>query len=236
MNLSGVGAVVTGGASGLGAATVTELEAAGAHVTVIDRELGVDVRDADAVAAVLADVSNLRVLVTCAGAGAPPMRTAGRRGPYPLDVFQRIVDINLVGTFNCARLAAAAMLDLEPLDGGERGVIVQCASVNAFDGPAGTAAYTAAKGAVAAMTLPMARDLAPFGVRVCTIAPGCFDTPMLRSSPPEFLEELQQTVPFPNERFGDPVEFARLARHICENQMLNGETIRLDGAVRMNQR
>jgi NAD(P)-dependent dehydrogenase (short-subunit alcohol dehydrogenase family) len=231
-----------------------ELAAAGARVTVLDVDadrasavaasiggvgLAVDVTDAAGVTTALAQAREAhgpaRVLVNCAGLGARGMRTASPRGPYPLDVFEHVVAVNLFGSFNCARLAAADMVGLEPLQDGARGVIVHTASVNAMDGPVGTTAYSASKAAVVGMTLPMARDLAPYGIRVCTIAPGNFRTPMLEQIPAEGLALLQQEVPFPNTRFGDPSEFARLARHICENDMLNGETIRIDGAVRMSQ-
>lgn len=253
MNLAGAGAVITGGGSGLGAATARELTAAGARVWILDMDadagakiaaevggesVAVDVADEDGVAEAIdraAADAPLRVLVNCAGIGGPPRRTAGSKGAYPLDAFRRVVEVNLVGAFNCGRLAAQAMTELEPLDGGERGVIIHTSSVNAYDGPLGTVAYSAAKAGVVGLTLPMARDLAKFGIRVCTIAPGNFSTPLLLKSPPAFLEQLLQTIPFPRDDFGDPADFARLARHICENRMLNGETIRLDAAVRMSQ-
>jgi NAD(P)-dependent dehydrogenase (short-subunit alcohol dehydrogenase family) len=254
MELEGVAALVSGGASGLGAASARELHAAGAKVAVVDVDraageavaaevsgvfVAADLRDEAALAAALSAASAIhgpaRVLVNCAGIGAPGARTAGARGPYSIELFRAVVEVNLVGAFNLARLAAQAMTELEPLAGGERGVVINTASVNAMDGPIGSVAYSASKAGIVGLTLPMARDLARFGIRVCTIAPGNFDTPMLRQAPAEFLEQLQATVPFPSDRFGDPAEFGRLARHICENQMLNGETIRLDGAVRMAQ-
>jgi NAD(P)-dependent dehydrogenase (short-subunit alcohol dehydrogenase family) len=253
VQLEGVAAIVTGGGSGLGAASARALAVAGARVTILDRtgaeaeRIAAEVEgfavvadhcDADAVAAALESATErhgpARVLVNCAGEGAPGRRTAGPRGAYPLDLFRRQLEVNVVGPFNCARLAAQAMTALDPLESGERGVIVNTASVNAFDGPVGSIAYTTAKAAIVGMTLPMARDLAPFGVRVCTIAPGSFATPMLTSAPAEMLDDLLTWIPFPN-RFGDPAEFAALVRHLCENPMVNGETIRIDAAVRMAQ-
>jgi NAD(P)-dependent dehydrogenase (short-subunit alcohol dehydrogenase family) len=244
---------VTGGGSGLGAAAARALAAAGAKVTVLDRDaasavevatdvggfsVAVDHSDEAGVAAALAEAASqhgtARVLVNCAGEGAPGQRTAGHHGPYPMDLFRRQFEVNVFGAFNCARLAAHAMSELPRLDDGERGVIVNTSSVNAFDGPIGAVAYTAAKAAIVAMTLPMARDLASAGIRVCTIAPGNFETPMLTGVGPEFLDQLMTWIPFPH-RLGHPEEFAALVRHICENRMLNGETIRLDAAVRMAQ-
>jgi NAD(P)-dependent dehydrogenase (short-subunit alcohol dehydrogenase family) len=255
MTLAGAGAIVTGGASGLGAATVRRLEAEGAHVTVADR----DAEQGEALAAALgervvfasADVTSeealrgaveraaaapagLRVSVSCAGI-AVAQRTAGRRGPHPLDSFERVVAVNLVGTFNLLRLAAAAMRGNEPGAGGLRGVCVNTASIAAFDGQVGQTAYAASKGGVAAMTLPAARDLAGEGIRVMTIAPGTFDTPMLAGLPEETREALAATVPCP-PRLGDPAEFADLVLHVVSNEMLNGEVIRLDGALRMPPR
>jgi NAD(P)-dependent dehydrogenase (short-subunit alcohol dehydrogenase family) len=173
-----------------------------------------------------------RILVNCAAMGGPLIRTAGKNGPYPLQTFEKLISVNLLGAFNVTRLAAHEMVQLEPLERGERGVIINVSSINAFDGPVGTVAYTAAKAGVAGMTITIARDLAPKGVRACAIAPGNFATPMLMAAPAEFLESLLKSVPFPNDRFGDPADFARLALHICENIMLNGEVIRLDGAIR----
>lgn len=254
MQISGQSAIVTGGASGLGKATAEALARAGARVLVIDlddlngqavaqaiagRYAHADVTDEASFKAAIAlgqeAFGPARILVNCAAVGGPPIRTAGRHGPYPLDVFRRIVEINLVGAFNAARLAAAEMVHLDPLERGERGVVILVASVNAMDAPVGTVAYSAAKAGVAGMTLTIARDLAPRGVRCCTIAPGNFDTPMLHLAPAEFLDQLLKLVPFPNDRFGDPADFASLVNHICENVMLNGEVIRLDAAVRHAQ-
>lgn len=241
--------IVTGGASGLGAATARMLAGNGATVVIADvqedagqalaTELnGTFVRcdvtqEADAKAVVDAAVALglLRGLVNCAGV-APAVKTVGKEGPHPLDVFQRAVNINLVGTFNMARLAAAAMSTTDAADHGERGIIINTASVAAFDGQMGQAAYASSKAAVAGLTLPMARDLARNGIRVMTIAPGIFETPMLMNMPQEVRDSLGKMVPFP-PRLGLPSEFAHLARAIIENVMLNGETIRLDGAIRM---
>lgn len=254
MQISGQSAIVTGGGSGLGQATAEALGQAGAHVLVIDldetkgravaqaisgRFAHADIADEASFKAAMATgretFGPARILVNCAAVGGPPIRTAGKNGAYPLDVFRRIVEVNLIGAFNAARLAAAEMVKLDPLERGERGVIILVASINAMDAPVGTVAYTAAKAGVAGMTLAIARDLAPRGVRCCTIAPGNFDTPMLHLAPPEFLEQLLKLVPFPSDRFGDPADFAQLARHICENVMLNGTVIRLDAAVRHAQ-
>jgi NAD(P)-dependent dehydrogenase (short-subunit alcohol dehydrogenase family) len=241
--------IVTGGASGLGAATARMLAANGATVVIADvqaeagqalaEELkGQFVRcdvtqEADAQAVVDAAVAlgTLRGLVNCAGV-APAVKTVGKDGAHPLDVFQRAVNINLVGTFNMARLAAEAMGKTEPAEHGERGIIINTASVAAFDGQMGQAAYASSKAAVAGLTLPMARDLSRNGIRVMTIAPGIFETPMLMNMPQEVRDSLGKMVPFP-PRLGLPTEFAHLARAIIENVMLNGETIRLDGAIRM---
>jgi NAD(P)-dependent dehydrogenase (short-subunit alcohol dehydrogenase family) len=250
-------ALVTGGASGLGRATVENFVEAGATVVVVDlpgtpgedvaKELGdavrfapADVRDADAVTAALdvaAELGDLRVVVNCAGTG-DAIKTVGKKGAYPLDAFQRIIEINLVGTFNVIRLAAERMsrLDLvEESRAEERGVIVNTASIAAFDGQIGQAAYSASKGGIVGMTLPIARDLASLGIRVVTIAPGLFHTPLLSSLPEEALSSLGSQVPHPS-RLGDPTEFAKLAAHVVDNPMLNGETIRLDGAIRMAPR
>jgi len=251
MNIEGHAAIVTGGASGLGEATARELSSAGGKVAIFDlneargkqvaQEMGgvfaeVDITDEVSVLKGIEMAAGrngpARILVNCAAIGGPSIRTAGRKGPHPLDVFRRLVDVNLVGTFNVTRLAAHGMLDLAPLERQERGVIINVASINALDGPVGTVAYTAAKAGVVGMTITIARDLAPKGIRVCSIAPGNFETPMLMGAPQELLDQLLPSVPFPNDRFGDPADFARLARHICENVMLNGETIRLDGAIR----
>lgn len=253
MDVDGTVALVTGGASGLGLATATTLLGLGAEVVILDlpgsageavaRELGdgatfapADVRDEAAVAAAL-DVADglgaLRVCVNCAGTGNA-LRTVGKQGAFPLDQFKLIIDINLVGTFNVLRLAAERMLRHDPVDG-ERGVIVNTASVAAFDGQIGQAAYSASKGGVVGMTLPIARDLAGMMIRVMTIAPGLFDTPLLQGAPEDVKEALGKQVPHPS-RLGNPAEYGALAAHIIANPMLNGEVIRLDGAIRMAPR
>ena len=253
MELSGTAAVVTGGASGLGAATARELAGAGAKLAILDlnvdlgeavaAEVGgvfcrADVTDEASVAAAFeaarAAQGPVRILINCAGTGIA-VKTTSKGRPHPLDQFDRIIRINLIGTFNCIRLAATEMAAQEPLAAGERGVIVNTASVAAFDGQIGQAAYAASKGGIVGMTLPIARDLAAHGVRVNTIAPGLFDTPLLQGLPDDVKQALGAAVPFP-PRLGAPAEFAQLARHICENGMLNGETIRLDGAIRMQPR
>jgi NAD(P)-dependent dehydrogenase (short-subunit alcohol dehydrogenase family) len=241
--------IITGGASGLGAATARMIAAAGGKVVLADvqveagtalaaelggRFLRCDVTselDGLAVVAAAEAMGTLRGLVNCAGV-APAVKTVGKDGPHPLDVFQRTVNVNLVGTFNMARLAADAMGKTEAMDSGERGVIINTASVAAYDGQIGQAAYAASKAAVVGLTLPMARDLARSGIRVMTIAPGIFETPMLMGMPDEVRDALGKMVPFPS-RLGRPGEYAHLARTIIENTMLNGETIRLDGAIRM---
>ncbi len=255
MHIGGSTALVGGGASGLGAATASRLHAAGAHVVIVDQneergsalvgELGdratfvpADVTDPEAVQAAV-DVATeqpvpLRIAVSCAGIGWAG-RVVGRRGAHALEPFETVIRVNLIGTFNVMRLAAAAMVENEPTEAGERGVCVNTASIAAFDGQIGQIAYSASKGAIVSMTLPAARDLAPLGVRVCAIAPGTFDTPLLAALPEESREELRRVVPFPS-RFGRPEEFAALAQHIIENEMLNGEVIRLDGALRMPPR
>ncbi|HXV94271.1 MAG TPA: 3-hydroxyacyl-CoA dehydrogenase [Pseudonocardia sp.] len=253
MDLTGAVALVTGGASGLGLATTRTLVEGGARVVVLDlpgspgetvaEELGgavrfapADVRDEAAVAAAL-DVADtlgpLRVCVNCAGTGNA-IRVIGKKGVFPLAEFQRIVDINLVGTFNVLRLAAERMVAHDPV-GEERGVVVNTASAAAFDGQIGQAAYSASKGGVVGMTLPIARDLASALIRVVTIAPGLFDTPLMNGAPPDVKESLARQVPHPS-RFGDPSEYAALVAHIVANPMLNGEVIRLDGAIRMAPR
>ncbi|WP_430442051.1 3-hydroxyacyl-CoA dehydrogenase [Shinella sp.] len=247
--------VVTGGGSGLGAAVARMLAGEGANVVIADvnaeagsaivSELGgsaafiqTDVtQERDGQAAVdlaLERFGHLHGLVNCAGV-APGEKVIGRDGPHRLDSFARTVGINLIGTFNMIRLAAAAIARQEPGADGERGVIVNTASVAAFDGQVGQAAYAASKGGVAAMTLPIARELARSGIRVVSIAPGIFETPMMAGMPQEVQDSLGRSVPFPT-RLGKPVEFAALVRHICENVMLNGEVIRLDGALRMAPR
>jgi NAD(P)-dependent dehydrogenase (short-subunit alcohol dehydrogenase family) len=251
MNLQGKAALVTGGASGLGAATGRMLVEQGARVALLDMDVDAaravaepigalafacDVTDAaqaeQAVAAARAEQGEAAILVNCAGI-APAARVVGREGPMPLADFDKVIQVNLVGTFNLIRLAAADMTAREPEgESGERGVIVNTASVSAFEGQIGQAAYSASKGGVAAMTLPIARELARFGVRVVTIAPGLMSTPMLRGMSEEVQQSLGAQVPFP-ARLGRPEEYAALVVHIAENSMLNGEVIRLDGAIRM---
>jgi NAD(P)-dependent dehydrogenase (short-subunit alcohol dehydrogenase family) len=246
MQISGCSALVTGGASGLGLATARELRAAGADVIILDLPgsggesiegvtfVAADVTDeAQVQAAVDAASAPLRIVVNCAGIGTPG-KTLGRDGPLPLSTFERVLRVNLLGTFNVIRLAARAIAATEPVDG-ERGVIVSTASVAAFDGQIGQAAYSASKGGVVGMTLPIARELASHLIRVMTIAPGTFDTPMLAGLPEAARESLGSQVPHPS-RLGKPSEYAALVRHIVENPMLNGETIRLDGAIRMAPR
>jgi NAD(P)-dependent dehydrogenase (short-subunit alcohol dehydrogenase family) len=241
--------LITGGASGLGAATARMIAANGGKVLLADvqaeagialaAELGgqfvhCDVTsEVDGQTAVDAAVAmgTLRGLVNCAGV-APAVKTVGKNGPHPLDAFQRAVNINLVGTFNMARLAAAAMEKTDGVEHGERGIIINTASVAAYDGQIGQAAYASSKAAVVGLTLPMARDLSRSGIRVMTIAPGIFETPMLLGMPQEVQDALGKMVPFP-PRLGRPAEYAHLAKAIIENVMLNGETIRLDGAIRM---
>ena len=246
MRLDGTGALVAGGASGLGAATARELAARGARVTIVDLdaergsalagELGAafhaaDVTDEAALGAAVEAVDGLRFAVSCAGVSLGE-RTVGRDGPAALGPFENVVRVNLIGAFNLLRLAAAAMAAGAPDDGGERGAVVLTASVAAFDGQIGQTAYAASKGGVVGLTLPAARDLARAGVRVCAIAPGVFDTPMLATLPEDAREALAAQIPFP-ARLGRPEEYAALACHIAENPMLNGEVIRLDGALRM---
>ena len=250
MKLDTTMAVVTGGASGLGEATARHFAAKGAHVTVLDRDAErgtavaneidghfaeTDVTDETSVAAAIdlarSRMGGLNAAVNCAGI-AVGIKTVGRDGPHPLPAFQKTIGINLVGSFNVARLAAAAMAGNEPEPDGARGVIINTASIAAFDGQKGQAAYAASKGGVVGMTLPMARDLASSGVRVMTIAPGIFKTPMLAGLPEDVQAALAADVPNP-PRLGDPNEYARLAAFIVEMGYLNGEVIRLDGALRM---
>ena len=253
MRLNGAVALVTGGASGLGLATVEELVEAGASVVIGDLEqsngkdvaerLGdavrfypVDVTSEEDVAQAVAgalELGRLQVVVNCAGVGTAG-RVLSKRGPLPLAAFAQVIAINLTGTFNVIRLAAAAMAGAEPNDG-DRGVIINTASVAAFDGQVGQAAYSASKAAVVGMTLPLARDLADKAIRVVTIAPGIFETPMLAALPEPVKESLGKQVPHPS-RLGRPAEFGALVRHVIENGMLNGETIRLDGGIRMTPR
>jgi NAD(P)-dependent dehydrogenase (short-subunit alcohol dehydrogenase family) len=246
VRISGCSALVTGGASGLGLATAKELLAAGAEVIIVDLPSSGG-RDIEGVTFVPADVTDeaqiqvavaaakapLRIVVNCAGV-ATPGKTLGREGPLSLAAFERVVRVNLIGTFNVIRLAAAAIAATDPVDG-ERGVIVNTASVAAFDGQIGQAAYSASKGGVVGMTLPIAREFASQLIRVMTIAPGIFDTPMMAGLPEAARTSLGQQVPHPS-RLGKPAEYAALVRHIVENQMLNGEVIRLDGAIRMQPR
>jgi len=252
MRIRGTGALVAGGASGLGEATARRLHAGGAHVVIADvneengqslaDELGeratfvrMDVRDAATVEAgvELATVQpgGLRISVCCAGIEWGE-KVARAKGPHALEPFERVIGVNVIGSFNVLRLAAAAMLGNDPSESGERGVCISTASVAAYEGQIGQVAYSASKGAIVAMTLPAARDLASAGIRVCAIAPGIFDTPMLAGLPAQTREALGAAVPFPS-RLGRPSEFAELAAHIVENEMLNGEVIRLDGALRM---
>ena len=239
MRIADASAIVTGGASGLGLATARALRDAGAHVTTLDLA-GADVNgdvlvEADVQRAVDAAsaLGPLRIVVNCAGI-ATPGRTVGRGGPLDLTTFARVVAVNLTGTFNVVRLAAARMFETEP-DGEERGVIINTASVAAFDGQIGQAAYSASKAGVAGMTLPLAREFAPRLVRVACIAPGIFETPMMAGLPQEAQDSLGAQVPHPS-RLGKPAEYAALVQHIIENPMINGETIRLDGAIRMAPR
>ncbi|MBV8458404.1 MAG: SDR family NAD(P)-dependent oxidoreductase [Acetobacteraceae bacterium] len=253
MELRGQAAIVTGGGSGLGAATVEALAAAGARVTVLDvnreaaehvaRQLGglaatCDVADAAAASAALALAAQAhgpaRLLVNCAGIG-PAARIVGRDGAMPLDAFEQVIRVNLVGTFNMLRLAAGGMATLDSLEDGERGVIVNTASIAAYEGQIGQAAYAASKAGVIGLTLPAARELARSGIRVVTIAPGLIETPMFDGLPEDVRASLAASVPYPS-RLGRPEEFAALVLHIAANRFLNGATIRLDGALRMGSR
>ena len=250
MQVKGHAAIVTGGGSGLGAATARALAGAGAKVAVLDineaaakavaAEIGgtavvCNVADAasaeKAVATARTAHGASRILINCAGIG-PAARIVGRDGPMPLDAFRQVIEINLIGSFNLMRLAAADMVALEPLADGERGIIISTASVAAYEGQIGQAAYSASKGGIVAITMPAAREFARSGIRVNTIAPGLFATPLLLGMPQNVQDSLAASVPFPS-RFGTPQEYAKLALHIIDNAMLNGETIRLDGALRM---
>ncbi len=255
MQIDGSGAIVGGGASGLGEATARRLHAGGAHVVIADMnedrgqalvsELGdratfvpTDVTDEVAVQEVVAVATaqpvTLRIAVSCAGIGWAG-RVVGKSGAHALEPFETVIRVNLIGTFNVMRLAAAAMLETEPTQSGERGVCVNTASIAAYDGQIGQIAYSSSKGGIVSMTLPAARDLSSAGIRVCAIAPGTFDTPLLGKLPQDAREALGKVVPFPS-RFGRPEEFAALVAQIVENEMLNGEVIRLDGALRMPPR
>jgi NAD(P)-dependent dehydrogenase (short-subunit alcohol dehydrogenase family) len=255
MNLKDKIAVITGGGSGLGSATAREFAAGGAKIVILDlpsspgsklaesfgadglfvaADVASEAETANAIADATARFGGLHIAVNCAGIGRAH-RTISKDGPHPLDLFSKVVQVNLVGTFNMIQLAAHQMAKNVPNPDGERGVIINTASIAAYDGQIGQAAYSASKGGVVGMTLPIARDLASVGIRVCTIAPGTFDTPMLATLPEAARKALGAQVPFPS-RLGHPAEFAALARHIVENAMLNGETIRLDGALRMAPR
>ena len=251
MDLNGVTALVTGAGSGMGAATAKALAKRGARVAVVDLNLESAQQTADSIKglALSADVSSgesveaalqqvvdelgaPRVVVSCAGIAAAS-RIVGREGPHELDLYQRVINVNLVGTFNVLRLTAERMSTLDPVsDSGARGVIVNTASVAAYDGQIGQAAYSSSKGGVVALTLPAARELARFGIRVMTVAPGLIGTPMLLNMPDDVQQSLAGQVPFP-QRFGTPEEFADLVLHIVDNEMLNGEVIRFDGAIRL---
>ena len=253
MKLAGAAAIVTGGGSGLGKATAEAFAAKGARVAVFDRNaeaaeavakaigglaLAGDVADPAAAESALAKATaahgSARILVNCAGVGVAK-RVVGRDGPQPLSEFAKVINVNLIGSFNLIRLVAGSISKLEPLEGGERGVMISTASVAAYEGQIGQAAYSASKGGVVAMTLPIARELSQFGVRVNAIAPGIFLTPMLLGLPQEAQDSLGRSVPGP-ARLGDPKEYALLAVHIVENGYINGETIRIDGALRMAPR
>jgi 3-hydroxyacyl-CoA dehydrogenase / 3-hydroxy-2-methylbutyryl-CoA dehydrogenase len=250
MNADGVGALVAGGASGLGEATARMLVEAGARVVIADlnaekgealaTELGAsfvaaDVTDAEAIGAAVTQAADgsggLRISVCCAGIGWAE-RVAHKNGPHNLELFTKVIEVNLIGSFNVLRLAAAAMSENEPDEEGERGLCVNTASIAAYDGQIGQIAYAASKGGIVGMTLPAARDMASRGVRVVTVAPGLFDTPLLAGLPEPAREALGAGIPFPS-RLGRPEEYARLVAQIVANPMLNGETIRLDGALRM---
>ena len=250
MDINGLAAVITGAASGLGEATARALSGGGAKVAILDRNeerakavgddlggvgIGCDVADATSMEAAIQTAAEThgpaRIVVNSAGVG-PAARVIGRDGPMDLQKFAQVITINLVGTFNTLRLAAAAMQELDALETGERGIIINTASVAAFEGQIGQAAYSASKGGVHAMTIPVARELARFGIRVLTIAPGIMSTPMLFALPDEVQESLGKTVPFP-ARLGSADEYAKLVLHMCDNVYMNGETVRLDGGIRL---
>ncbi len=253
MQLSNKVAIVTGGASGLGRATVERLLADGASVAIFDlneeqgqslvEELGgavmscaVNIADDDAIAAGIEQVMErfgaIHICVNCAGRGGGATKTLGRSGPFPMDLFRDVININLIGTFSVLSQAAEKMALNEPDEGGERGVIINTASIAAFEGQRGQVAYSASKGGLISITLPIARDLAYYGIRMVTIAPGVFETPILKGITPEVKQGLAKDIPFPH-RLGESPEFAMLVRHIVENPYINGETIRLDAALRM---
>jgi NAD(P)-dependent dehydrogenase (short-subunit alcohol dehydrogenase family) len=250
MEIGGQAAIVSGGASGLGRATAKALAEAGVKVAILDVNeaaaaeaagatgglaIGCDVSNAASVEAAFVAARErhgpARIAINCAGVGTAG-RIVGRDGPLPLDAFRRVIEVNLIGSFNVMRLAAAEMTTLDPLADGERGIIVSTASVAAYEGQIGQAAYSASKGGIVALTLPAARELARYGVRVVAIAPGIFETPMLQGLPQDVQDSLAASVPFPN-RLGRPEEYAALVLHLCRNPMINGEVIRLDGALRM---
>ena len=237
MNIKGKTALVTGGASGLGAACVQMIRDAGGRAFSIDvwegADFRADVSSAEAIEEVFRKIEGpLHVCINCAGIGSSPTRVIGKEGPVSLEWFERVIRVNLIGTFNVTRLAAARIAANAPDEGGERGVIINTASIAAFDGQIGQCAYSSSKGGIVGLTLPLARDLARHAIRVMTIAPGIFDTPLLAKLPEEARVSLGAAVPHP-ARLGQPAEFAQLARQIIENAMLNGEVIRLDGALRM---
>lgn len=255
MKLKDAVAVITGGGSGLGEATAREFVASGAKVVLLDLpsspgaklaeslggaalfapgDVASETETSGAIASAVDRFGTVHIAVNCAGIGKA-QRTISKDGPHSLELFERVIRVNLIGTFNVIRLAAAQMAKNAPNEDGERGAIINTASIAAYDGQIGQAAYSASKGGVVGMTLPIARDLASVGIRVCTIAPGTFDTPMLATLPEVARRALGAAIPFPS-RLGHPAEYAALARHIVENAMLNGETIRLDGALRMAPR
>ncbi|MHC0055776.1 SDR family NAD(P)-dependent oxidoreductase [Actibacterium sp. D379-3] len=253
MDINAIAAIVTGGGSGLGAATARALAAGGAKVAILDfneeaaqevaTEIGgiaakCDVASDDSAKAALAAATAAhgpaRILINCAGV-APAQKMLGRNGTMPLDDYRRVIEVNLIGTFNLLRLFGEAAAGLEPLESGERGVAINTASVAAFEGQVGQTAYASSKAGVVGLTITAAREFAPLGIRVCTIAPGIFETAMLRGLPDAAQASLAAAIPFPS-RLGRPEEYAKLALHIIDNEMLNGETIRLDGAIRMAPR